>query len=301
MLRSWMMRGLILRSPDGVAGGGAAVAGFDGGGDADGKGAGGQAAGAAAAGQPGGQAAGEAGSSGDTRPYRPDGLPDHFAGGNDRETIDKLHGALTGFRQQAAERGAVPAAPDKYEIKLEGPLAARLPKLGADPAMKPLFEAFLDAGVTDKQAAKIVPGFLDRLEKAGMLAQPLDMQAEMAKIDANPAVAQQKLGANKAWIENATKNGGIDAEMAADLDLLLVTAAGNRVIDRLRQAAQAGGYVAAPGAGDQGGLVVPKTMAEATALAGDPRYSTRSDKYDAKFRADADRAIDAFNAAKAAS
>ena len=48
--------------------------------------------------------------------YRPEGLPDHLLGKDERETIDKLFKAYGGAREAIAKFGAVPEAPDKYEF-----------------------------------------------------------------------------------------------------------------------------------------------------------------------------------------
>lgn len=55
---------------------------------------------------------------GSPSPYRPTGLPDHYAGASDQETIDKLFGVVNGFRQKQGDASAVPTNGDGYSFEL---------------------------------------------------------------------------------------------------------------------------------------------------------------------------------------
>ncbi|MDP2207053.1 MAG: hypothetical protein Q8K65_12195, partial [Alphaproteobacteria bacterium] len=63
--------------------------------------------------------------------YRPEGLPDHFAGKDDRETIDKLHKAVDGFRKEQGKKG-VPETPDGYELALPDDIKQKVLRPGED-------------------------------------------------------------------------------------------------------------------------------------------------------------------------
>src|SRR5262245_54350397 len=50
--------------------------------------------------------------------FRPDGLPDNFYGGTDKETVEKMWPALRGFMKDKSERGTVPQKFEDYNFTL---------------------------------------------------------------------------------------------------------------------------------------------------------------------------------------
>lgn len=77
--------------------------------------------------------------------YRPEGLADHYVGGTDQETIDKLHKAVDGFRKQQAKakdeekQAKAPETPDGYELELSDEIKSRFIIPGED-GKDPIFE-----------------------------------------------------------------------------------------------------------------------------------------------------------------
>ena len=126
-----------------------------------GSGSGSPAAGAGAAGgQPNG------GSGDGPSPYRPEGLPDHYFGDSDKATIDKLHAAVTGFRKNQGDAGAVPASADAYSFEPSDTLKPYVAGFDKDPVYAAVRGIAHKAGITDKQFKTFMPGVLEHFARA---------------------------------------------------------------------------------------------------------------------------------------
>jgi hypothetical protein len=71
--------------------------------------------------------------------YIPEGLPEHLAGGNDQETIDKLKDAYLGARRELSTKHNIPENLDDYKIELPEDVAAQVIQPGED-GKDPVFE-----------------------------------------------------------------------------------------------------------------------------------------------------------------
>jgi hypothetical protein len=147
----------------------------DGGGAGD-AGAAGEPAAAAAAGSATG---GDAGAEGQARgpldggpaAYRPDGLPDHLFGANERETIDKLHKAYSGARDAIAKYGEVPKDAAGYVFEPGEAIKPYVENLDKDP----LFGKIRASAHKNGVPAKVFNGFLNDVMAemvAGDMVQP---------------------------------------------------------------------------------------------------------------------------------
>lgn len=126
---------------------------------------------------PAGQAPADPGAS---AVYRPEGLPDHLLGKDERETIDKLFKAYGGAREAIAKFGAVPEAPEKYAFTPAEEVAAYLPDVGNDPVFKSAQAAAHKHGLGDKQFAGFVNDFMAGLVQGQMLEDPFSADKERA-------------------------------------------------------------------------------------------------------------------------
>jgi hypothetical protein len=177
------------------------------------------AAGAPPSGAPDGQppAATPPGQPSSPQAYRPQGLPDHFAGKDDRETIDKLFGAYQGARRDMSERGAVPDKPDLYRLEPSDKLKPYVANFDKDPVYAKTREIFHAAGVTDKQFNKIVGPWLEALVEGGLVDAPADANAMLlslapasaASLDeaGKKAAATQRIRNNMAWVDGMQAQG----------------------------------------------------------------------------------------------
>lgn len=130
-----------------------------------------------------GQAPGEDGAS---AVYRPEGLPDHLLGKDERETIDKLFKVVDGYRKGDAARGekigAVPDAPEKYSFTPAETVAPYLPNIGEDPVMKVIQSAAHKNAIGDKQFSGFINEVMGGLITSNMLDEPFSADKERAII-----------------------------------------------------------------------------------------------------------------------
>lgn len=99
--------------------------------------------------------------------YRPEGMPDHFYGKSDSETIDKLFNAVEGFRkEQAKGQKGVPEKPDGYALELEEGVEKRFFKKGED-GKDPFFEKVKEIAHAAKIPQSQFQTFVTELLKAG--------------------------------------------------------------------------------------------------------------------------------------
>lgn len=170
----------------------------------------------------GGQAPADAGAS---AVYRPEGLPDHFLGKDERETIDKLFKAVDGYRKGDAARGekigAVPDAPEKYAFTPAAEVAPYLPNVADDPVMKVAQAAAHKHGLGDKQFSGFINEFMQGLVTGGQLDDPFSAEKERAIVAgdvADPAerakVADKVANDTIAFIDALEQQGKLPKETA---------------------------------------------------------------------------------------
>ena len=214
--------------------------------------------------------------------YRPNGMPDHYAGKSDNETIDKMWNALDGFIRTKDSRGPAVEAADKYAFSPPDALKDRVGDLSKDP----YFAAMRDAAYATKMTQPEFQSFMGTvLDKVAAMAETLPPP----DFESNAQVVQ----GNRDWAKNMQSQGRLTADEVAELDALALSKAGSSLIAKL-QAQMSPGYVAqpspAPGHGGQYGDA-PQTIEQANKLVADPRFATDSAKYDAGFRKWADGEI----------
>lgn len=283
----------------GAAGAGAAGAGAaagDGGAAAGGAGAAAAgtgdaaaAAGGAAAGA--GQAAGAEG--GGSTVYRPDGLPDHLLGANEKETIDKLWTATKGFRDGQAKYEPPPADAAGYAFEWSDKVKPYTETFDTDPAFKGLRDDLLEAGIGTKAASKLIDKTLARWIDGGLVHEPVDIEAEKAKLapaDAKDlpaperdAAIQRRVATNVAFVDSL-KAKGFDAQAATDLSAELAAfPALNQLVEFVRGGAGGDG----PALGGGSGQGVSKSDLDKRMA--DPRGRVGEASYDADFARETDR------------
>lgn len=180
-------------------------------------------------------------------PYRPDGLPDTMFGKDDRETIDKLHQALKGYRERDSQR-QVPESPDAYrQFKLdEVPEHVRqhLEALSQDPLFDAVTKIAHEEKVPTSTLQKLTAKLYEQAAEMGLLDHVVDVEKERAALLPDTArdlpKAQQdqaieaRLKANEDWIKLQIQHG-LPKEVADHgLLMLMDTAAGNKLIEYFR-------------------------------------------------------------------
>lgn len=291
----------------GAAGGGGTGGGGSGGGASGGSADGGAAAGGAGAGAGGnagtggGDAGGAAGagggqSGGGSRapsPYRPDGLPDHYFGGSDKETIDKLFGAVNGFRTKQGEAGAVPEKADAYTLDASDKLKPYIGNLDKDPVWGKTREIFHKAGITDKQFKATLGPLLEGLIDGGLVAAPIDPKAvlkTMAPEALSNGTDEEKIAAgakrvqdNIAWADGAKANKALPEDVAS---FLATSAADNAAANKLIEWLRGSNSETKPAMGGATGSGMSE--AQIKDRINDPRNNPSSPQYERSFALETD-------------
>jgi hypothetical protein len=232
--------------------------------------------------------------------YRPDGLPDHLLGTSEKETIDKLWKSTKGFMDSQATRGAVPEKPDGYQLgTLPEAVAKKLGDLKDDPVIPMLRGAAHAAGITDKAFSTFMPKILEALDQAGMVPDQsaFDPDTQIGELEKDHqtiqdprerrAIAAKRITETKSRLDNLLKAEVLDKGEHAELLSLLPTTKTFRLLEKIvGKFTQADGTVSPGAGGSQSGGV---SEADITARRMDPRYDSRSTKYDAAFRNETDR------------
>lgn len=234
-------------------------------------------------------------------PYRPEGLPDHLAGANDRETVDKLFKAFDGYRRGEAERGAVPKTAADYAFEASDKLKPFVQNFDKDPVYAAARDIAHKAGMTDKVFKAFIPGLLEHLVEGGLVDQPVDAKAQLRTLApsnvagddaAKEAAGAKRVRDNVAWVDGAKAQGAFGdpndpgAKEIADFfaSTLASDPRAHRAIEWLR-GKDAEPRPALPASGSGAGT------ADLTARINDPRGNPNSPQFDRAFAAETDRML----------
>lgn len=217
--------------------------------------------------------------------YWPDAakdLADKYRGLDDKATIDKLLGDLTA-------RPKAPAAAADYKLELRPEIAAKLPEIDKDPALGVYREVALKAGLTNEQFSNTIGEFYAALAEKGLLPDTINTDREIERLmpekgskAERTAEAVKRIQAAHDNVRGMLANGTLSKSEASTMRGLLATADGVSALEKLfksmgERGLQGGGH----GSGGDTKDSLKQMMA-------DPRYDTRSSKYDVKFRTDVD-------------
>lgn len=232
--------------------------------------------------------------------YKPDGIAAELIGKTNNETIDNLLKINKGFRDAQATRGTVPQKADAYALGELPPAIAK--KMGGDlakdPAIGALRDVALELGFTDKQFSGFVPKLLEKFDKMGLVpdSAAFDPETQIRELEkdhqgiADPRerriAAAKRIPEVKIKLDNLLAAKVLDKDEHANLMGLLPQAKSfkllEKIVDRFTQAD--GSIIPGAGGSPAGGV----TEADITARRMDPRYDTRSPRYDAKYREETD-------------
>ena len=231
-------------------------------------------------------------------PYYPDKLPEHLRGQSDRETLDKVFGAYSGFRDEVAKRGAVPKTADEYKLELSDEAKATFGDPAADPRAK-IFKGLAHKhGLTDKQAAGLFGEFHQELIGQNLVPK-FDPNAEIEKLAAGKVgltgeqkkqEAAQRWKAAVDWADGLLAQKVVSKEQATMLKgLAEVGADGIMLIERLKGLSRENGL-------QTGGTPTGATLTKADLdrRIADPRNQFHSGTFDKAFAEETDRLFQQF-------
>ena len=210
--------------------------------------------------------------------YRPDGLPDHLFGKDDKETIAKLNDAYKGARTELGKKGfKAPETLDGYILNLPEDIKGKVLQpdaSGKDPLFEMMKPIFHKNGISADGAQELT------LELYKAVAGAQAKQAEAAANDPNAADFQFKqLGGNdkakpvqdaaNAWINAVAEKVGLDEKDKQELGYLTMHSQGLRVLNKLRALTSEKPIPADFGAGDNKGA---PSQADIEGMMADQRY-----------------------------
>jgi hypothetical protein len=238
---------------------------------------------------------------GGAQPYYPEKLPDHMRGASDRETLDKVFGAYSGFREEISKRGAVPKTPDEYVFEFSDEMRHAFGDPDADPRVKIFRNVAHKAGLTDKQAAAVLGDYHQELLGQN-LVERFDADAEIDQLVENKAgltPEQKKFEAGQRWKAGTDWVKGLAAQNAITekgSNLLLAvaeTAEGVKVIEAFKNLTREHGLQNGGDGASQG-----LTKADLDRRVADPRGQPFNAKFDRHFAEETDRLFKSFYSQK---
>ena len=234
-------------------------------------------------------------------PYFPENMPEHLRGESDKETINKLYAQVEGTRKEISERGSVPDKPDGYALEFDDDAKKFLGDVKEDDkvigAMKSAAHA---AGITDKQLQAFAPGLVKGIVEAGIVGETIDGDAELMALGkaegetdeqrAKEAGSKRIVDAGK-FVDGLKAAKTIDEDMHLEMTGLVATAAGVKVIEMVQQLQGERGISTGDGKGGTADQIDENDLKERR---NDPRYHTKSPKYDPAFRRETDEMAQKF-------
>lgn len=125
--------------------------------------------------------------------YYPEGLPETLRGASDKETLDKI-------TKHLGEMPKPPAAATDYKWTPAKEIAA----IVGDPAndkVVPLFQAAaLEHGLSQAQFDGVINSFYGRMMQAGLVAAPVDVNAEFTKLGGTTGDAASRIAAGQSRV-----------------------------------------------------------------------------------------------------
>lgn len=165
--------------------------------------------------------------------YRPEGLPDHLFGTDDKITIDNVFKAYKGAREELSGKKAVPAKIDDYKIELPDEVSSKIIRPGADgkdPAWEHMRGVFHKMGISGEHVATIVSEFASTFggENSGE-------SADFSFTSLGGAEkAQVMIDGHRTFLSGLKQSGKLSEKAAADLELMTYYSEGLETLNELR-------------------------------------------------------------------
>lgn len=206
--------------------------------------------------------------------YRPEGMPDHYLGSTDKDTIDSLYKAVDGFRKQQSKDKGIPENAADYKLDLPEEISKqflRPDKDGKDPLLDHMRGVFHKRGVASEDAVAIVQELITKIPE---LRQAADDGGEDLDFEYKSLGGVEKakpiIDGSVAFINGLKNSGKIDEKAVDELTILTTHPAGLHALQQIRAAM---GEKALP-IDLQGDVskTAEKTVEELNQMVADPKY-----------------------------
>lgn len=250
----------------------------------------------------GGETGGGDGKAASGGPYRPEGLADHLAGADDRETIDKLWTAYSGARESLSKgKDGVPAKPEDYKLDLPPEIldkVIRKDESGVDPVLAKMQGIFHKHGIPAAAFSEIAGDVYKaaaalNAAKEGDADGGGDFVADFAFKDMGGVEkARPAMDGVNAWIAGLKNQGKLDDAEVEELSLMSLHSQGLKTLMKLRE--MAGEKPIPLNLSQDGGGEGKITEADLNLRVADPRYRKGGKEYDPAFYAETEKMFRAF-------
>jgi len=221
--------------------------------------------------------------------YKPEGLPEHLLGSNDKETIDRLADAYNGARKAM---GSVPNEPKDYAFEAPDALKPYLP--ADDPMLSQAYEAAHKLKISKEQFQGLIEStFLPMIDK-GLIRAPFDSAKEVDALRSALALPEGEQGSvelKKQVNDMIAYTNGLSQQLQfsdgekAELDALLDSSNGFTMVAKLKAALSQKG-IQVDGQAAQGEDV----KAWLKQMDSDPRVDPNKPQFDPELRKKYDQA-----------
>lgn len=215
--------------------------------------------------------------------YRPEGLPDHWAGTTDKETIDKLYKVADGFRKDLSKSKNVPEKLDDYKIELPDDVAKTVFKAGED-GKDPVFEhmrgVFHKHGIAPAAALEVIKEFSGQITAAAASQSGEDNGDFEYKSLGGAEKAKPIVEAQQTFINGLKQSGKISDKLAGELELMTYHSEGLEALNELRGLMGGKPIPVDFKAGNDTGKI---TQAALNSRVADPRYHKGSKEFSQEF------------------
>lgn len=211
--------------------------------------------------------------------YRPEGIPDHYLGASDHETIDKLYKTADGLRKELSQKKGVPEKFEDYTIELSDEDREKYLSLnddGVDPVYETLRKTAFEQGIPPAAALKFVENLYAQVhdganEAAAALKETVDHGYESF---GGPEKAKPVVDAVESWITGLQTQGVINEDDAAEMRISSSYGEGLRWLDKIRVST---GEKPIPADFKNDSNAGALTKAELDAMMQDPKYWRQKD------------------------
>ncbi|WP_057464472.1 hypothetical protein [Pseudovibrio sp. POLY-S9] len=232
---------------------------------------------------------GGSGDGNNTGRYVPEGLPEHFLGESDKDTIDKVYGAYKGLRSE--DKPQAPEDPSGYTFEPNETLAPYFENPTEDPVFKAATAAAHKAGMTNDQFGSLLDETFTELVKTGQIEPPYNPEAELKKTGellglSDSKEVSQVVVDNEAFAKNLAAQMKLPEPAAEFVESLTDLAGGNAFLHGISQLLSSRGItISESDGGRSNGSLTKEDLKK---LDSDDRIDPNSPKYDPKLRAEYD-------------
>ena len=233
--------------------------------------------------------------------YRPEGMPDHYVGTTDQETIDALYKAVDGFRKEQSKGKNIPEKAEDYTFDVPEDLDGKIFKFdddGKDPMLERLKPIALKHGMTKEAFGDMVLDFGQALLEfgdAGADASGSDLGENAPDFDYQAFGGEEKvkplLDGVQVWVKGLRNADKIDDQIADEIAFASQHGAGLKMVNFFRE--QMGEK---PIPVDMSDPVSADAMTEdkLNEMVADDRYKVGHPKFEKSFHDKVTKAFDEF-------